>query len=174
MERAKKVSGSRVVSTHLVLPNDTNPLGYLRGGQLLHWMDLAAALVASKHSGRVCVTVSVDNVSFCRPINVGDAVVIEAQITRAFHTSMEVYVRVRGENPVRGEVYVATEAFYTMVAIDSAGKPIPVPAVEPETEEEKQLYASAEIRRKFRLFLAGRTRIDDHALRELINTIRRE
>ncbi len=169
----RRPAESAVTMTYIVFPDDTNPLGFLRGGQLLHWMDLAAALVATRHCGRACVTVSVDNVSFCRPINVGDVVIIRARITRAFTTSMEVYVHVQGENPIQGKQYQATEAFYTMVAVDSAGKPIPVPPVQPETPEEQAMYESARIRRLFRLFLAGRTRIDAQDLEELLNTLRR-
>ncbi len=174
--RPKKPSESKVVTTHFVMPDDTNHLGYLLGGRLLHWMDLVAAIVSQKHSERVTVTVAVDNVEFNRPIGLGDIVTIEGFVTRAFNTSMEVFIDVWAENVPKGNRYHATSAFYTFVAIDSAGKPIPVCPVEPKTEREKYLFETAILRREFRLFMAGRINIESldkmvERLREVRNTL---
>ncbi len=159
IQRVKKPSDSKVISTYMVMPDDTNFLGYLLGGRLLHWMDLTAAIVAQKHSERAAVTVAVDNVEFNHPIGLGDVVTITGWVTRAFTTSMEIYIDVWAENIPRGKRYHATSAFYTFVAIDAHGKPIPVPAVQPETEQERYLYETALLRREFRLFMAGRINI---------------
>lgn len=144
-------SNSEVVMTELVLPNDTNQLGNLLGGRLMHWIDIAAALATQKHSGRVCVTASVDEISFHEPIQLGHMVHIRAIVTRAFRTSMEVEVLVEREDPLIGIRAKTSVAYLTFVGIDKYGKPLPAPPVLPETDEEKRRYEEAAIRREGRL-----------------------
>ncbi|MBX3101415.1 MAG: acyl-CoA thioesterase [Bacteroidetes bacterium] len=142
--------------TEMVLPNDTNPLGNLMGGQLLHLMDIAAAIAAGRHSNRVCVTASVDFVDFKGPIKLGEVVIISASVTRAFTTSMEVKLWVFAENTLTGVRRECNSAYYTFVAVDQGGQPIPVNKLKPETPEEQELYEGALRRRELRLILAGR------------------
>lgn len=147
--------------TEIVLPNDTNALGNLRGGKILHWMDIASAISAGKHSNAVVVTASVDNVSFENPIKLGDVVTITATVTRAFSTSMETHIEVWAENLPSQTRYKCNEAYYTFVALDSNGRPRKATPVIPETEEEKKAYDSALARRELRLVLAGRMKMQD-------------
>ncbi|WWC83821.1 hypothetical protein PIECOFPK_01550 [Mycovorax composti] len=142
--------------TELVLPNDTNTFGNLMGGRLMYWMDIAAALSAQKHCNAPVVTASVDNLSFVNPIKLGNVVHIEARVTRSFNTSMEVMLNVWGEDLVRKDRYKSNTAYYTFVALDADGKPTPVPAIEPETDEEKELYNGALRRRQLRLILSNK------------------
>src|SRR5690606_4159318 len=144
----KKPKDSIVIMTELVLPNDTNTFGNLMGGRLMYWMDIAAALSAQKHCNAPVVTASVDNLSFVNPIKLGNVVHIEARVTRSFNTSMEVMLNVWGEDLVRKDRYKSNTAYYTFVALDADGKPTPVPAIEPETDEEKELYNGALRRRQ--------------------------
>jgi len=145
----------------LVLPNDTNTLGNLMGGRLLHFMDICAAIAAQRHSNRVCVTASVDNVDFQSAIKLGEVVVMEAVVNRAFTTSMETEINVWAENTTTGERRKCNRALYTFVAVDQNGRPIPVPPIQPETDEERERYEGAARRRELRLILAGRLRLKD-------------
>ena len=158
---AKSPKNSFTIMNELVLPNDTNTLNNLMGGRLLHWMDIAAAISAQKHCNNIVVTASVDNVSFQHPIKLGDVITIEAQVTRAFTTSVEVRLSVWAENIPSGSRVKSNEAFYTFVAIDSEGKTIPVPAIQPESEEEHKLFDGALRRRQVRLILGGKMKADD-------------
>ena len=158
---SKKPSESLVIMTELVLPNDTNLFGNLMGGRLMYWMDIAAALAGSKHCNAPVVTASVDNISFTNPIKLGNVVHIEAKVTRAFNSSMEVHMNVWGEDIIQQYRYKSNEAYYTFVSLDPNGKPRKVPHVEPETEEEQTLYASALRRRQLRLILGGKMDPDD-------------
>ncbi|MCW3127018.1 MAG: putative acyl-CoA thioester hydrolase [Bacteroidetes bacterium] len=158
---AKTPKESMTVMTEIVLPNDTNALHNLRGGKILHWMDIASAIAAGKHSNAVVVTASVDNVSFENPIKLGDVVVITAKVTRAFKTSMETHIEVWAENLPTETRYRCNEAFYTFVALDSNGKPKKSNELIPETEVEKKHYEGALRRRQLRLVLAGRMKPDD-------------
>ena len=142
--------------TELVLPNDTNTLNNLMGGRMMHLMDIAAAIAAQKHSNRIVVTASVDNVSFRDPIRLGNVVTLEAQVTRAFSSSMEVHIDVWAEDIPSGTKLKTNEAFFTFVAVDQSGRPIDVPDAVPETAEETALYDGALRRRQLRLVLAGR------------------
>src|SRR5512143_1510201 len=119
----KNASESAVIMTELVLPNDTNVYGNLMGGRLMYWMDIAAALAAAKHSNAPVVTASVDNISFESPIKLGNVVHIEARMSRAFHTSMEVHLKVWGEDLTQQYRYPSNEAYYTFVALDPNRKP---------------------------------------------------
>ena len=157
----KKASDSSVTMTELVLPNDTNTFGNLMGGRLMYWMDIAAALAAMKHCGAPVVTASVDNISFENPIKLGNVVHIEARVSRSFNTSMEVHMNVWGEDAIQQYKYKSNEAYYTFVSLDPNGKPRPVPALVPETEEEKKLFDSALRRRQLRLILGGKMKPDE-------------
>ena len=136
--KAKKASESFSILTEFVLPNDTNTLGNLMGGRLLHWMDIAAAIAAHRHCGRVVVTASVNNVSFNQPIRLGEIVTLESKVSRAFNSSMEVFIDVWVENNATGEKKKCNEAIYTFVAVDQLGNPIHVPELIPETDAEKR------------------------------------
>lgn len=159
----KNPSESLVIMTELVLPNDTNLYGNLMGGRLMYWMDIAAALSASKHCNAPVVTASVDNISFESPIKLGNVVHIEAKLTRAFNTSMEIHMKVWGEDLTHQYRYKSNEAYYTFVALDPNRKPRPVAPVLPVTEEEKKLYDGALRRRQLRLILGGKMKPDDAA-----------
>src|SRR5215510_325611 len=139
----KKASDSLVIMTELVLPNDTNTFGNLMGGRLMYWMDIAAALSAGKHCNAPVVTASVDNISFENPIKLGNVVHIEAKVSRAFNTSIEVHMKVWGEDHTQQYKYKSNEAYYTFVALDPNRKPKPVPQLVPETDDEKKLFAGA-------------------------------
>lgn len=152
----KKAADSLVIMTELVLPNDTNTFGNLMGGRLMYWMDIAAALAATKHCAAPVVTASVDNISFEAPIKIGNVVHIEAKVSRAFTTSMEVHLAVWGEDPIHQYKYKSNEAYYTFVALDPNGKPRPVPSMTPETDGENKLFESALRRRQLRLILGGK------------------
>jgi len=147
--------------TELVLPNDTNNFGNLMGGRLMYWMDIAAALSAVKHCAAPVVTASVDNISFENPIKLGNVVHIEAKVTRAFKSSMEVHLKVWGEDAVQQYRYKSNEAYLTFVALDPNGKPRPVNQIVPETEEEKKLFEGALRRRQVRLILGGKMKPED-------------
>jgi acyl-CoA hydrolase len=157
----KKVSESSTVMTELVLPNDTNVFGNLMGGRLMYWMDIAAGITAVKHCNAPCMTASVDNLSFKNPIKLGNVVRIEANITRAFTTSMEIHLKVWGEDNLHQYSYVSNEAYFTFVALDPNNKPRPVPAVIPETEQEQLLFEGALRRRQVRLILGGKMKPHD-------------
>lgn len=156
MLKSKNPRHSEVIMTEMVLPNDTNTLNNLMGGRLLHWMDICAAISAQKHSNRIVVTASVDNVSFTEPIRLGNIVTMHAKVTRSFNSSMEVFLEVWAEDIPAGQRISTNRAFYTFVAVDQNGRPIEVPPLEAETEEEKDLFVSALRRRQLRLVLAGR------------------
>ena len=148
-------------TTRIVMPNDTNTLGNLMGGNLLNWMDVAAAISANRHCRRVVVTAAVNNVSFERPIRLADIVIIESQVTRSFNSSMEVYLEVFVEDSATGERERCNEAMYTFVAVDQLGAPIGVPVLLPETDEERERFDGALRRRQLRLILAGKMKPSD-------------
>jgi acyl-CoA hydrolase len=157
MSKKKKYPRESFVSmTELVLPNDTNTLNNLMGGRLMHWMDIVSAIAAQKHSNRIVVTASVDNISFRHPILLGNVVTLKANVTRAFNSSMEVRIHVDAEDIPSGKKIESNNAYFTFVAVDQMGRPIDVPEIEPETEEEKIHYEGALRRRQLRLILAGR------------------
>lgn len=154
--QAKTAKDSIAISTEIVLPNDTNTLGNLMGGRLLHWMDITAAIAAHRHCSRIVVTASVNNVSFNQPIKLGDIVTLQAKVSRSFNSSMEVFIDVWVEDNMRQKKMKCNEAIYTFVAVDQLGNPIHVPGLLPETEEEKERYAGALRRRQLALILAGK------------------
>lgn len=148
---AKPVRASQVTTTQLVLPNDTNQLGNLLGGTLMHWIDIVAAIAAQRHSGVVCVTASVDSLDFHHSVKLGEVVTLEASVNRAFRTSMEIGVRVTAHGNAQLPVRRTNTAYLTFVAIDEHGTPQPVPAIQPETEDEQRRYKEALQRREIRL-----------------------
>ncbi len=157
----KKTKDSFNVMNELVLPNDTNTFGNLMGGRLMYWMDIAAAYCAAKHCNSPIVTASVDNISFKNPIKLGHYVHIEARLTRAFTTSMEIHLRVWGEDTLHQFTYESNEAYMTFVSLDPNGNPREVPALVPETDEEQAQFAGALRRRQLRLILGGKMKAHD-------------
>ena len=158
---AKHPKDTLTTMSELVLPNDTNTLGNLMGGRLMHWMDIAAALASMKHCNCPVVTASADNISFENPVKLGNVITIEAKVTRAFNSSMEVYVKVLGEDLPTQFKYRSNEAYMTFVALDPHGKPRKIAELIPETEEEIMKYEGALRRRQLRLILSGRMKPDD-------------
>ena len=157
IRKEKQVNESHVVMTEMIMPNDTNPLGNLMGGILMRWMDIAAGICASKHCEAYTVTASVDHVSFQHPIGLGDVIVINAYCTRAFNTSVEVYVEVHSRDIRGGIAKKSNHAYFTFVALDEDKKtPIQVPKCVPVSTEELKRYEGASRRRELRLILSGR------------------
>ena len=146
--RPVRESASEMVE--IVLPNDANPLGALLGGRLMHWIDMAGALAAHRHSRNYVVTASIDHLDFLTPVHVGDLVILQSQVNRAFHTSMEVGVKVLVENYITGTRQHVSSAYLTFVAIDRHDRRLAVPAVIPESDAEKRRYEDAGHRRKLR------------------------
>jgi len=157
----KTVSRSRCVMTEIVLPNDTNGLGNLMGGRLLHMMDKCAAISAQRHANRVCVTAAVDSVEFNAPIYQNEIIIAESQVNRVFNSSMEVELNVWAENPRKQTRRRCNRAFFTFVALDDDGHPMKAPGIHPQTAEEETRYESAARRREMRLLLAGRLSLND-------------
>lgn len=154
--KGKTAKETLSITTKVVLPNDTNTLGNLFGGQLLAWMDVISSVAAHRHCKRVVVTASVNNVSFKTPIKEASIVTLEAKVSRAFNSSMEVFVDVFFEDHVTGNRFKSNEAIYTFVAVDQNGGPIEVPELIPETEEEKFRFEGALRRKQLSLILAGK------------------
>jgi len=141
----------------MALPNDTNAIGTLLGGKVMHLVDLAGAMAAMRHARCTVVTASVDNMTFLHPIRVGQMVLLRSSVNRVFHTSMEVGVKVFVEDLITGEVRHTSSAYLTFVAIDAEGRRIPIPPVIPETPEEKRRYEEAGQRREQRLLRKKKT-----------------
>lgn len=154
--KAKTAKETLAITTHVVLPNDTNPLGNLFGGELLAWMDVIASVSAHRHCKRVVVTANVNNVSFQQPIAHGSIVTLEAKVSRSFNSSMEVFVDVYVEDRISGKLEKCNEAIYTFVAVDQNGGSIQVPELIPETPEEIQRFEGALRRKQLALILAGK------------------
>ncbi len=159
--QAKTPSESFTTVTDMVLPSETNPLNNLFGGELLARMDRAASIAARRHSRRIVVTASVNNVAFNRMVPLGSVVTIEAQVTRAFKSSMEVHMDVWVEDRESGNRTRANEAIYSFVAVDETGRPIEVPPIKPQTEDEKKRYDAALRRKQLSLVLAGKMNASD-------------
>jgi len=161
MPKTKNPAASFVQMTEMVLPNDTNTLGNLMGGRMMHFMDIAAAMSAMKFCNRVVVTASADNLSFKKQIKLGMAVTLTAKVSRSFNSSMEVHVIAVAEDLILQQVEKSNEAYFTFVAVDQSGRPIDVPECVPETEEEHRHFAGALRRRQLRLILAGRMKPEE-------------
>ena len=154
--QAKTPEQSKTIMTDLVLPSETNPLNNLFGGELLARMDRCASIAARRHSRRIVVTASVNHVAFNRSVPLGSVVTVEAKVSRAFKTSMEVFIDVWIEDRESGLRDKANEAIYTFVAVDETGRPTTIPEINPETELEQQRYAAALRRKQLSLVLAGK------------------
>ncbi len=160
--RGKQVSSSETIMTEMIMPNDTNPLGDLMGGNLLRWMDVAAGICAGKHCESHVVTASVDHVSFSQPIRLGDVITIKSIVTRAFTSSVEVFVEVYASEVTGLNARLCNHAYLTFVALNKeTRKKINVPKVLPLTGEEQKQYDSALRRRELRLILSGRMKPDE-------------
>ncbi|HLR09361.1 MAG TPA: acyl-CoA thioesterase [Bacillota bacterium] len=153
------IKDTKTVQTRLVMPPDTNHLDTIFGGKVLAYIDEIAALTAMKHAGSAVVTASIDSVDFLSSAKIGDSLTLEAFVTYTGTSSMEVYVKVTAHDLIKNEEKLTTESFLTMVAVNEAGKPIPVPGVFPESEEEKELYESAPFRKRRRERRAGQRRL---------------
>lgn len=162
---AKTPKESLTTLTDMVLPGETNPLNNLFGGELLARMDRAASITARRHSRRICVTASVNHVAFNKAIPLGSVVTVEAKVSRAFKSSMEIYIDVWTEDRESGTKNKANEAIYTFVAVDETGSPVEVPELIPETEEEQSRYVAALRRKQLSLVLAGK--LNPHDATEL-------
>lgn len=154
-------SESCTTLTDLVLTGETNPLNNLFGGELLARMDRAAGIAAGRHSRRIVVTASVNHVAFNKAIPLGSVVTVEAKVSRAFRSSMEVYIDVWVEDRQSGDKTKANEAIYTFVAVNESGSPVAVPSIKPETALEKQRYDAALRRKQLSLVLAGKMNPSD-------------
>ena len=159
--QAKFPSDSACIMTDIVLPGETNPLNNLFGGELLARMDRAASIAARRHSRRITVTASVNHVAFNRAIPLGSVVTVEAKVSRTFRSSMEIFIDVWIEDRESGTRNKANEAIYTFVAVDETGRPVEVPAIEPQTELEKQRFDAALRRKQLSLVLAGKMSPND-------------
>jgi acyl-CoA hydrolase len=158
---AKHPKDSLTILTDTVLPSETNPLNNLFGGELLARMDRAASITARRHSRRIVVTASVNHVAFNRAVPLGSVVTIEAKVSRAFNSSMEIYLDVWIDDEDYGERIKANEAIYTFVAVDNIGRPVKIPAIVPETKIEKVRFDGALRRKQLSLVLAGKMKPDD-------------
>ena len=154
MTKTRTPDQTLAVNTEIVLPNDTNTLGNLMGGRLLHWMDVIAAVAATRLCKRVVVTASVNNVFFKRPIKLGAIVTLEAKVSRSFSSSMEIIIDVFVEDRTTSKKIEAGRAIYTFVAVDQLGNPIQVPVILPQTDQEKERYDAALRRKQLSLILA--------------------
>ncbi len=154
-------SESLTILTDLVLPSETNPLNNLFGGELLARMDRAASISARRHSRRITVTASVNHVAFNRAIPLGSVVTVEAKVSRAFNTSMEIFIDVWLEDRESGIRTKANEAIYTFVAVDETGNPVQVPQIDPQTDLEKTRFEAALRRKQLSLVLAGKMKPND-------------
>jgi acyl-CoA hydrolase len=170
MPKQKFAKDSVTIMTEMVLPHDTNTLNNLMGGRLMHWMDIVAAIAAQKHCNRIVVTASADSISFKEPINLGNVVTLRSQVTRAFTSSMEVFIEVTAEDIPANKKIMTHRAFFTFVAVDQNGKPIEIPQIVPETAEEIELFEGALRRRQLRLVLAQRMKPEEAVeLRAIFN-----
>ncbi len=165
MVTTKTCQESLVTMQQLILPNDTNFLHNLMGGRLMYWLDEAAAMSAMKHTNKVCITASLDQLSFQKHIPLGEVVEIQAKVTRTFNTSLEVHIKAWGHNYLLAKQQLTHEAFFTFVAIDSTTrKPTPIAPIQAQTQEEIALYESAFKRRQLRLHIAKKITLTNQEL----------
>ena len=158
---SKTPEQSKTIMTDMVLPGETNPLNNLFGGELLARMDRCASIAARRHSRRIVVTASVNHVAFTKAVPLGSVVTVEAKVSRAFKSSMEVFIDVWVEDRESGNRTKANEAIYTFVAVDESGETVAVPELVPETDLEKQRFAGALRRKQLSLVLAGKMKPQD-------------
>jgi acyl-CoA hydrolase len=160
---ARSVASTQSEMTEIVLPNDTNTLGNLLGGRLMHFIDLTAAMAAYRHSRTYIVTAAMDHIDFIRPVHLGDLVTLKSSVNRAFSTSMEVGVKVWAENTQTGVQCHVASAYLVFVAIDQNGRPVRVPQLVPETANEIRRHADAQLRREHREAESARRKHERHA-----------
>ncbi len=158
---ARAPKESLTILTDLVLPSETNPLNNLFGGEILARMDRACSIAATRHSRRIVVTASVNHVAFTKAVPMGSVVSVEAKVSRAFKSSMEVYVDVWIEDRESGARTMVNEGIYTFVAVDTTGSPVKVPQIKPETELEKKRFDGALRRKQLSLILSGKMNPED-------------
>ena len=145
--------------TEVVCPNDTNPMGILQGGRLVQWMDIASAVCAQNHAEHICVTASIDSVSFKAPAKVGDIITIKAKMTRAFSSSMEIFVQAWAKKVISQKAYLINEAYFTFVALDDYANPTEIPLLKPLTVNEKAEFVNALKRKTIRVKTAEQTKL---------------
>lgn len=150
-KKVKVPADSETIMTEVVFPNDTNPMGIVQGGRIIQLMDIACAVCAQTHSGKIAVTASIDKVSFIRPAKLGDILTIKAKITRAFNTSMEIYAQVWAKRLPEMKIFSTNEAYFTFVALDNKAKPTKVIPLKPLSLLEKEQYKKALIRKTNRI-----------------------
>lgn len=158
--------------SELVMPDHTNMYGNLMGGKLMYWMDVAAGITALRHCNSQVVTVAVDGLAFHKPTKLGQIVYIEAMATRAFNSSVEIYITVFADDPIEGTRVLTNEAYFTFVAIDDDGKPKKISTIEPQSETDKERYKQASVRRNMRLFLDER--LSKKQKNDLLHTLLQE
>jgi len=146
----KSVSSTQSEMTEIILPNDTNTLGNLLGGRLMHFIDLTGAMAAYRHARSHIVTAAMDHIDFIRPVHIGDLLILKSSVNRAFSTSLEVGVKVWVEHPQNGTLLHVASAYLVFVSIDKDGNPLKVPKVAPQTPDEERRYADAQLRREHR------------------------
>jgi acyl-CoA hydrolase len=150
-ENSKTVANSQVEMIEIVFPNDANPLGNIFGGRVMQLIDIVGSISAMRHCRNAVVTASMDRLDFVSPAYVGQILILQASVNFVARTSMEVGVKVTAENPLTGERHHTGSAYLTYVAIDKSGHPVPVPAIVPETEEQKRRFVQGQARREIRL-----------------------
>lgn len=151
MKRTKTPKASETIVTEVVFPNDANPMGFLQGGRLVQWMDIASAVCAQSHAERICVTASIDSMKFKQPAKIGDIITIKAKVTRAFNTSMEIYVEAWAKKILGQKAYLINEAYFTFVALDNNAQATHVPPIKPVTKEEIAAFKLSGKRRATRI-----------------------
>jgi acyl-CoA hydrolase len=159
----RTVASTQSETSEIVLPNDTNVLGSLLGGRLMHFMDMTGAMAAYRHARTYLVTAAMDHIDFVRPVRLGSLITLKASVNRAFNTSMEVGVKAWTENPQTGELLHVASAYLVFVAVDKECHPQQVPQLLPETPDEKRRYADALLRRKHREAEKARREQEKHA-----------
>jgi len=167
---ARTVASTQSEMTEIVLPNDTNTLGNLLGGRLMHFIDLTGAIAAFRHARTYIVTAAMDHIDFVQPVHLGDLVTLRSSVNRAFNTSLEVGVKAWVEHPQTGVLRHVASAYLVFVAIDKDGHRVRVPAVLPETADEQRRYADAQLRREHREAEAARHKVERSATAALENT----
>lgn len=161
----RTVASTQSQMTELILPNDTNTLGNLLGGRLMHFIDMAGAMAAYRHARTCVVTASMDHIDFIQPVHLGTLVTLKASVNRAFRCSMEVGVKAWAEERLTGKITHVASAYLVFVAIDDNGKPVRIPELIPETPDELRRYADAQRRREHRESERKRRKLETEAMR---------
>jgi acyl-CoA hydrolase len=160
---ARTVASSQSEMTEIVMPNDTNTMGNLLGGRLMHFIDITGAMAAYRHSRTNIVTAAMDHIDFIHPVHVGDLIILKSSVNRAFNTSVEVGVKAWVENTRTGSLLHVASAYLVFVAIDKEGHRLKVPPVLPETPNEVRRFADAQLRMEHREAESARRKLERHA-----------